>query len=75
MKYKTMIHIIDKIIFKIIENNMPLGIIVLKCKECNSDVLGRKRRKIVFCDKCQIKNYIENQKKGREIVKNSFVRY
>ena len=57
------------------ENNMPIGIIILKCKKCNSDVLGRKRRKNVLCDKCQMKNYTENQKKGREIVKNSFVRY
>ena len=54
---------------------MSLGIIILKCKECNSDVLGRKRIKTVLCDKCQMKNYVENQKKGREIVKNSYVRY
>ena len=54
---------------------MSLGIIILKCKQCNSDVLGRKRLKTVLCDKCQMKNYVENQKKGREIVKDSFVRY
>ena len=54
---------------------MPLGIIILKCKKCNTDVLGRKRIKTVLCDKCQIKKYVENQKKGREIVKDSFVRY
>ena len=42
---------------------MPIGILILKCKECNSDVLCRKRRKFVFCDKCQMKNYVENQKK------------
>ncbi|MGD1838908.1 MAG: hypothetical protein ACPKPY_12735 [Nitrososphaeraceae archaeon] len=54
---------------------MPTGILILKCNECNSDVLGRKRRKNVLCDRCQMKNYIENQKKSREIVKDSFVRY
>ena len=54
---------------------MSSRILILKCKECNSEVLGRKRRKFVLCDKCQIRNYVENQKKGREIVKDSFVRY
>ena len=54
---------------------MTIGIIVLKCIQCNSDVLGRKKRKNVLCDKCQMKNYVENQKRSREIVKDSFVRY
>ncbi|MGD1834774.1 MAG: hypothetical protein ACPKPY_09965 [Nitrososphaeraceae archaeon] len=54
---------------------MSTGILILKCKECNSDVLGRKRRKNVLCDKCATKNYIENQKKSREIDRNSFRRY
>ena len=54
---------------------MSSGILILKCNACNSEVLGRQRRKFVLCDKCQMKNYVENQKKGREIVKDSFVRY
>ena len=54
---------------------MSTGILILKCKECNSDVLGRKRIKTVLCDKCQMKNYVENQKKSRGIDRNSFVRY
>ena len=54
---------------------MSVGIIMLKCKQCNTDVLGIKRRKNVLCDKCTTKNYIENQKKSREIDRNSFARY
>lgn len=75
MNHETIVHIIDKITKNRNRKYMSSGILILKCKECNSEVLGRQRRKFVLCDKCQMKNYVENQKKGREIVKNSFVRY
>ena len=74
MNYKTIVHITDKIIKNRNRKYMSTGILILKCKECNSDVLCRKRIKTVLCDKCQMKNYVENQK-GREIVKDAFVRY
>ena len=54
---------------------MKSKIIILKCKQCKSEVLGRKKMKKTLCDECKTKNYIENQKKSREIARNSFVRY
>ena len=54
---------------------MKSKIVILKCKQCNSEVLGRKKVKETLCDNCQTKNYTENQKKSREIARNSFIRY
>ncbi|MGD1838263.1 MAG: hypothetical protein ACPKPY_09450 [Nitrososphaeraceae archaeon] len=44
---------------------MPTEILILKCKECDSDGLDRKRRKIVLYDIFITKNYIENQEVER----------
>ena len=54
---------------------MNMKILILKCNQCNDEVLSRKRVKRTLCDKCKTKNYTKNQKKFREIARNSFVRY
>ena len=54
---------------------MNTKILILKCNQCNDEVLSRKRVKRTLCDKCKTKNYTENQKKSREIDRNSLFRY
>jgi hypothetical protein len=55
--------------------NIIPKIIILKYKQYNADVLGRKRRKLELCDKCHVKNHVENQKKSREIANDAYIRY
>ena len=55
---------------------MSQKFIVLNCKQCNAEVLNRRRLKQgVLCDNCKNKKWLSFDKMKRNIIKDSFARY
>ena len=58
------------------KSKMSHKFIVLKCKQCDAEVLNRRKRKQgVLCDNCKNKKWHTCDKIKKDILKNSFVRY